>query len=375
MIKKLLLYLLLMFIPVSVLADSKKDNIVNVYLFYSESCSYCSMERKLFNDLKKKYDNLNVYEYNVDDNMELFEEVSTLFKIEVTGVPCVFIGDKIYKGFSYQESKKKFMAVIDYYSQYGYRDIVGEHIGILNLPSYEINNDMDIDEYISNYGNYEIRLLGRNINTKNLDLIEISILIGISDSFNINILLFMIIFLCFLIVVKKREDVWKLFFSGVCILIVSFVIILFILDKVKVYLLILEVVFVTLLLIIGFIRLHSYFKKDCFKDKFSLLLDKYNYVINLLLISIISILGISCLFYNNSNILILNIMELYNMMFLEKIVYIFMYVFFNMITYLLVIYLLLLFIQRKNIDIKYNKFFMLSSSICMIIIGICKLFV
>ena len=75
-----------------------------------------------------------------------------------------------------------------FYSDRGYKDIVGEYIGNIVLPSYEVNEDTsrdkEFDEFISNYGNHTIKFLGFKINTKNLTLPIISILIGFVDGFN-----------------------------------------------------------------------------------------------------------------------------------------------------------------------------------------------
>ena len=46
------------------------------------------------------------------------------------------------------------------------------------------DDDVDIDEYINNYGNHTISFLGFKIETKNLALPLVSILIGFVDGFN-----------------------------------------------------------------------------------------------------------------------------------------------------------------------------------------------
>ena len=70
-IKKILLgiFLFIMFIPM-VMADSvdtkeENKNLVNIYLFYSYTCPHCKEEEKLLEELKDKYDNIRVYQYEV----------------------------------------------------------------------------------------------------------------------------------------------------------------------------------------------------------------------------------------------------------------------------------------------------------------------
>jgi len=95
-IKKILFLLIicLLFIP-SVYADTEK-NLVNIYLFYSDSCPHCASEKKLLNEILDDYDNVRVYKYEVsknEDNLNLMLEVADLFDTEVSGVPFTVIAD------------------------------------------------------------------------------------------------------------------------------------------------------------------------------------------------------------------------------------------------------------------------------------------
>ena len=91
--KKILYILVLffMFIP-SVLAEEK--NIVNIYLFHSNSCQHCKKENKLLDKLEEEYDNIRVYKYEIseDDNSHLLAEVSHLLDARVGGVPFTVFG-------------------------------------------------------------------------------------------------------------------------------------------------------------------------------------------------------------------------------------------------------------------------------------------
>ena len=132
-LKKCLLIFLMFIVSLPVVfADtdnSKKDNLVNIYLFYSDTCPHCAEEEKLLDELKDKYKNIKIYRYEIgnQENSILLDEVAGLFDTTVTGVPFTVIGGKVYKGFSYENSKAKFMGTIEYYSEYGYKDIVGEY--------------------------------------------------------------------------------------------------------------------------------------------------------------------------------------------------------------------------------------------------------
>ena len=55
--KLLLVLIILLISTVAVKADEKK-NLVNIYLFHSNTCSHCKAERELLKELEKKYDNI-----------------------------------------------------------------------------------------------------------------------------------------------------------------------------------------------------------------------------------------------------------------------------------------------------------------------------
>ena len=63
-LKKCLLIFLMFIVSLPVVfADtdnSKKDNLVNIYLFYSDTCPHCAEEEKLLDELEDKYKNIKI---------------------------------------------------------------------------------------------------------------------------------------------------------------------------------------------------------------------------------------------------------------------------------------------------------------------------
>jgi len=213
--------LFLMLIP-SVKAD---DNLVNIYLFHSENCHHCENEIELLNELEKEYSNIRVYKYEVSDkkNSLLFGRVTNLLDARTGGVPFTVIGGKHYNGFNVEKSKKIFLATIEYYSKYGYKDVVGEYIGNIELPSYEVKEDViSLSDFVEDYGNYKFHFLfGTNINTKNLDLSTLIVLISLLDVFSgISFFaLLIVIFLSFDIKEKKK----MFLYGSLCVFVLSII--------------------------------------------------------------------------------------------------------------------------------------------------------
>jgi len=371
----------------SVYANTNK-NLVNIYLFYSEGCPHCEKEKKLLNELKDKYDNIRIYKYEVsnDKNMDLYLKVSDLYDVSVTGVPCTFIGDKVYKGFSVDESKIKFSATIEYYSNYGYRDIVGEYIGGIELPNYEIDNGVDIDEFIDNYGNYVISFFGINIETKNLTLPFIAILIGFIDGFNLWVLL---LFISILIGIKNKQKMWVL---GFTFLFVSYLFCLFfMLFGLNIDNLLMFVTFIRLLVGIMGIVLGSLSLFRCFKgneividgkrnikifDKIRKFILERNFFLLICGAVILSIFVkvIELSYSSELSVIFMEILSINNLTIIEEILYISLYMLFFLIDDLVIFLIFMRVMEITNFSIKYGKLFKLVSGIILFLIGILVIF-
>ena len=218
--KKLLyiLILLLMFIP-DVYAEEK---IVNIYLFHSEECIHCKKEIKLLDELEEKYSNIRVYKYEISEgeNITLLENVASLLDAKLGGIPFTVIGNQYYNGYSEENTKKVFSATIEYYSEYGYDDVVGKNIGNIEIPTYEPVEDAPLlEDYIEDYGNYTFKLpLFGEIETKNLTLPLIATVIGLIDGFNPCAMWILLFLISMLIGMKDRK---RMFIIGTTFLITS----------------------------------------------------------------------------------------------------------------------------------------------------------
>jgi len=220
-ISKIIILLFLFIINISsVLADNNK-NLVNIYLFYSDTCPHCKQEKKLLEEIIKDYDNVRVYQYEVDtdNNKEKLLTIASELGVEVRSVPFTIIADKVFMGFSYENSKKKFLGTIEFYSDHGYRDVTGEYLGIEELPSYLIDTDKtDYDKFMSSYGNNKIPFLWFSIDTKNLTLPFIAALIGLVDGFNPCAMWILLFLISMLMGMKDKKRMWSL---GIAFLLTS----------------------------------------------------------------------------------------------------------------------------------------------------------
>lgn len=188
------------------------DNLVNVYLFHSSSCSHCKSEIKFWNSIVKKYDNVKVYKYEIhdDNNNDFMKKVASEYKISSNSVPLTVIGDKSFIGYSEDSSKSIFLKTITYYSKYGYKDRVAGIVGNKSIPSYKKKNtQISVNSFLKSYGNYT--LIG-NIKTEKMNMETISIICSLIMELNASSLIFGIVIL--LIYFRISRDWDKVFFIG-----------------------------------------------------------------------------------------------------------------------------------------------------------------
>jgi len=84
--------------PKEILAAQKLE----IYFFWGKGCPHCADEKPFLEELKQKYPQLEVKDFEVyysQENQELFEKIAQAYKTQVYGVPMTFIGKDFITGF------------------------------------------------------------------------------------------------------------------------------------------------------------------------------------------------------------------------------------------------------------------------------------
>ena len=392
-----------MFIPM-VMADSvdtkkedKEKNLVNIYLFYSYTCPHCKEEEKLLEELKDKYDNIRVYQYEVssEENSLLLDKASEIFNTSVSGVPFTVIGEKVYKGFNYENARARFMGTIEYYSEYGYKDIVGEYIGGVELPSYPLPEETpDIGEYLEDYNNYKIEVpLFGVVETKNLTLPVIAILIGLVDGFNPCAMWVLLFLISMLIGMKDKR---KMIVLGTAFLVTSaFIYLLFMVAWLNVATLLLSVNYVRIgigaVAIIGAVfNLFGYFhhrketgcnvvndkKRNKIFDRIKKFTHEENFFLALVgvmaLAISVNIVELAC--SAGLPVMFTQILSMNNLTIIEEVLYIALYMLFFLIDDLVIFFIAVRTMEVSGVSTKYGKASKLIGGILLLIIGVLMIF-
>ena len=394
-IKLVLITILLLTSIITVKADEEK-NLVNIYFFHSNTCSHCKRERILLDELVKKYNNIKIYSYEIseEENIKLLNEVTKLYDTKTTGTPFTIIGDKYFKGYSEENTKPTFIATIEYYSNNGYKDRVGEYIGNKDLPTYEIKEDqINIDDYIKEYTTHKISIFGKTIELKNLTLPVISIIIGLVDGFNPCAMWVLLFLISMLIGMKDRKKMWilGLTFLGTSALIY----LLFMIAWLNAATLLLTINWVRLIIgliaIIGsVINLRSYIrhrkdngcdvidekKRNKIFDKIKTFTHEKNFflaIIGCITLAIsVNIIELAC--SAGLPVMFTQILSMNNLTIIEYIIYIALYMLFFLLDDLIVFFIAMRTMELTGFSTKYGKLAKLIGGILLLIIGLLMIF-
>lgn len=381
-----------------VFADTDK-NLVNIYLFHSDTCPHCKEEIKFLNNIEKDYDNIKIYMYEIsdNDNLNLMEEVAELYDTPVNGVPFTVIGDKYFKGFSYDNYHERFIAAIDYYSDNSYKDRTGEYIGGIELPNYEekepANSDKSVDDYIDEVTDRKITVLGKTINLKNMALPVIALLIGLVDGFNPCAMWVLLFLISMLIGMRDKK---KMIVLGFTFLLTSALIyLLFMLAWLNVATFLLTIKWVRLLiglvaLIGSYINLSSYIKhrkddgcdviddkkRNKIFDKIKKFTHEKNFFLAMLgvitLAISVNVVELAC--SAGLPVMFIQILSMNHLSLFEEVLYIAIYMFFFLIDDLIVFLIAVSTMELTGFSTKYGKVSKLIGGILLLLIGILMIF-
>lgn len=394
---KILFLVISLFSFCNVVNAVSEKNLVNIYLFHSYTCKHCKEEIKLLDELEKEYDNIKVYKYEVNENGngELLKNISEIMGSKVTGTPYTIIGNKVFSGYDYENSKGRFKGAIEYYSKYGYEDKVGEYISSIPLPSYEVKDtDPDVDEYISNYISYKVKLpLIGEVKLKNLTLPLITVVIGLADGFNPCAMWVLLFLISMLIGMKDKKRMWIL--GSTFLLISALIYLIFMMSWLNLANLLISVVWVRVIIAVvslvgGFINLRGYIKHrkvsgcDVVDDKkrnriitrikkFTTEKNFWLAILGVIVLAIsVNVVELAC--SAGLPVMFIEILSLNNLTAIEEIIYIVLYMLFFLLDDFVVFVIAMTTLSLTGVSSKYGNLSKLIGGILMLFIGLLLMF-
>ena len=394
---KILFLVICLFSFCNVVNAVSEKNLVNIYLFHSYTCKHCKEEIKLLDELEKEYDNIKVYKYEVNENEngELLKKISEIMGSKVTGTPYTIIGNKVFSGYDYENSKGRFKGAIEYYSKYGYEDKVGEYISSIPLPSYEVKDtDPDVDEYINDYISYKVKLpLIGEVKLKNLTLPLITVVIGLADGFNPCAMWVLLFLISMLIGMKDKKRMWIL--GSTFLLISALIYLIFMMSWLNLANLLISVVWVRVIIAIvslvgGIINLRGYIKHrkvsgcdvvdDKKRNKIITRIKKFttekNFwlaILGVIVLAIsVNVVELAC--SAGLPVMFIEILSLNNLTAIEEIIYIVLYMLFFLLDDFVVFVIAMTTLSLTGVSSKYGNLSKLIGGILMLLIGLLLMF-
>ena len=394
---KILFLVICLFSFCNVVNAVSEKNLVNIYLFHSYTCKHCKEEIKLLDELEKEYDNIRVYKYEVNENGngELLKNISEIMGSKVTGTPYTIIGNKVFSGYDYENSKGRFKGAIEYYSKYGYEDKVGEYISSIPLPSYEVKDtDPDVDEYINDYISYKVKLpLIGEVKLKNLTLPLITVVIGLADGFNPCAMWVLLFLISMLIGMKDKKRMWIL--GSTFLLTSALIYLIFMMSWLNLANLLISVVWVRVIIAIvslvgGIINLRGYIKHrkvsgcdvvdDKKRNKIITRIKKFttekNFwlaILGVIVLAIsVNVVELAC--SAGLPVMFIEILSLNNLTAIEEIIYIVLYMLFFLLDDFVVFVIAMTTLSLTGVSSKYGNLSKLIGGILMLLIGLLLMF-
>lgn len=394
---KILFLVICLFSFCNVVNAVSKKNLVNIYLFHSYTCKHCKEEIKLLDELEKEYDNIKVYKYEVNENEngELLKNISEIMGSKVTGTPYTIIGNKVFSGYDYENSKGRFKGAIEYYSKYGYEDKVGEYISSIPLPSYEVKDtDPNVDEYINDYISYKVKLpLIGEVKLKNLTLPLITVVIGLADGFNPCAMWVLLFLISMLIGMKDKKRMWIL--GSTFLLTSALIYLIFMMSWLNLANLLISVVWVRVIIAIvslvgGIINLRGYIKHrkvsgcdvvdDKKRNKIITKIKKFttekNFwlaILGVIVLAIsVNVVELAC--SAGLPVMFIEILSLNNLTAIEEIIYIVLYMLFFLLDDFVVFVIAMTTLSLTGVSSKYGNLSKLIGGILMLLIGLLLMF-
>lgn len=256
--KKYFLFILLClitFLPIDINAEEK----VRLYLFHSNSCPHCADEKAFLEEIKDKYDYLEIYKFEVgeQETLDLLYKVFEKLDFSTNTVPITVIGSKHFIGYN-DNTGYQIEDTIKYYSTFEHKDVVGEILEIVPIFEGEENHNQELTDKV------KLPWIGE-VDPKNVSLPIVATILGLIDGFNPCAMWILLFLITVLIGMKDRKKMWIL--GSTFIVTSALVYLLFMVAWLNITLkmqeiAILRMIIAIIALVAGIINLNSYFKAN-----------------------------------------------------------------------------------------------------------------
>ncbi len=180
---------------------------VNLYFFWGDGCPHCAQEEIFLEEMKIKYPELKVYDFEVwynRENVKKMQEVAKILNASVNGVPLTIIGDKYFVGFGEGVTDRQIENKIIECKENICEDTAGNVLGL----NSNVENPK-AEEIIPENEKFSVPIIGE-FGAKNISLPFLTLILGLIDGFNPCAMWVLIFLITLLISIPDRRKRWIL---------------------------------------------------------------------------------------------------------------------------------------------------------------------
>lgn len=393
---KIFLKILFAFLIFLTIANTSyaNENSTTIYLFYSKGCPHCVKEKEFLQKLEKEDPSVNVKEYEISQNqdyLQLFIKVGERLSANTSGIPFTVIGDEYIIGFLSEETTgNQIKELLEKEKQSDCPIVVEE---ILNKEKQAEQECEANEKRAQNIIPKEIKIppIG-SIQTKNLSLTTLTIVIAALDGFNPCAMWVLIFLISMLLGMKDRKRMWIL---GITFIAAStFVYFLFMAAWLNLFLFLGFIIWIRIIVGlfatgVGVYNIREFFinkNAECKvtgNEKRRITLEKIKSITQKKEL-LIALIGIIILAFAVNLIeavcsaglpaIYTQILSLSNLPLWQYYLYILLYLFIFMVDDLIVFFIAMTTLRSVGLDNKYARYSHIIGGIVMVIIGILMLF-
>ena len=373
----------------NIFADGK---VLNMYLFYGESCPHCKEMHEYLDEYLDGKENIKLYEYEIyknKDNANKLRDIIDILDTNESGLPFLIIGNNVITGYAKNVTDERIRNTVNYYQNRRFKDEVGIYLGVVEDDFEEYDEKIIYQETIDDIG---ISSNLKNIISKS-PLFLSAILIGLVDGFNPCAMWILLFLISMLLDVKNKKRKWTL--GLVFIISSALVYFVFLMSWLELSVFLNKVGFIRLgiavcAVILGTISIVKFIdsigKDGCvvvYKENRKRIITSIKNIIKeksfvfailgmILLACSVNIIELFCSL--GLPVVFTQVLSLNEVSGTMRIVYSLIYVFFFMIDDLLVFFISMKTLELKAISNKYSKYSSLIGGLLMMIIGLLMIY-
>ena len=373
----------------NIFADGK---VLNMYLFYGESCPHCKEMHEYLDEYLDGKENIKLYEYEIyknKDNANKLRDIIDILDTNESGLPFLIIGNNVITGYAKNVTDERIRNTVNYYQNKRFKDEVGIYLGVVEDDFEEYDEKNIYQETIDDIG---ISSNLKNIISKS-PLFLSAMLIGLVDGFNPCAMWILLFLISMLLDVKNKKRKWTL--GLVFIISSALVYFVFLMSWLELSVFLNKVGFIRLgiavcAVILGTISIVKFIdsigKDGCVvvnKENRKRIITSIKNIIKeksfvfailgmILLACSVNIIELFCSL--GLPVVFTQILSLNEVSGTMRIVYSLIYVFFFMIDDLLVFFISMKTLELKAISNKYSKYSSLIGGLLMMIIGLLMIY-